>query len=403
MVNRNNWETRTLTQSRQDLAIPGEWGRSAGHHKISKEHLEWLSIALDESLKSRDMPIKNAALAFWKATQDVIPEPVKKDLGSAGRAKWLWNIPVNIEVGPADIAENPGQNFDPNSQPTNTGRAGARQLTPESGNLKSLEDIFLSILRTDRSQLPTAEQWTAMGGQLKQAQNRHLAYLQQQGSEGLLAPPRVEQWLPPADGKFQRKRDRTFLTAADGRSKFRDQAANSASHDVAEIEQDWPLQVDHTHLVVRADDTEEDHTVHLTMPADVLEHVCLRHTYAYFARTPDEVKLVNNFWPTDVVSTPDGYLELIKQALPDIARITLESMDAANLLDDMDGMLEIVNAPVGDEGSRRVLFFAAKFTRHAVDDQPTDTEWDVTLTSVAPDGNSAETYPADVLTAIMHG
>jgi hypothetical protein len=403
MVNRSNWETRTIKQSRQELVIPGEWGGSAGHHKISKEHLEWLGIALDKSLRSRDVPIKNAATAFWNAAQDAIPEPVRADLSGAPTAKWLWNMPVNIEVGPQDTAENPGQNFDPNSQPANVGRAGARQLTPESGNLKSLEDIFLSILRTDRSRLPAAEQWTAMGGQLKQAQNRHMAYLQQQHSEGFLAPPRVEQWLPPADGKFQRKRDRTFLTAADGRGKFGVQAANPASRDVALIQQAWPLQADHTHLVVRADDAEEDHTVHLTMGADVLEHVCLRHTYAYFARTEDEVKLVNNFWPTNVVSTPDQYLHLIKQALPDIARIMLESMDAANVLDDMDGMLEIVNAPVGDEESRHVLFFAAKFARHAEDDEPTDTEWDVTLTSVAPDGNSAETYPADVLTKIMHG
>jgi hypothetical protein len=80
-------------------------------------------------------------------------------------------------------------------------------------------------------------------------------------------------------------------------------------------------------------------------------------------RRPGE--LVNNFWPTKVVSTASGYLALISKALPGMARAALEYLEAQNQLDDQAGYLTVVNTPIED----RVLFFSGKFSEHFDEDQ----------------------------------
>src|ERR1700685_452069 len=103
MVNRKNWDTKAIQDARKEMELPIGWEEGASHHKISKERLDWLARALNGGLQSRNPGLKSAAGAFWDRTQACIPAGTKAQLKGAPTAKWLWNMPVNLEVGPGTV------------------------------------------------------------------------------------------------------------------------------------------------------------------------------------------------------------------------------------------------------------------------------------------------------------
>ena len=405
-ASRKNWDVTAIQQARQSYCksinlwdIPKGWGTGACHHKISKEHLELLGRALERCIsqgglarKEQDADRMAAAREFWKIVQAGIDQEIMTQLASAPMTKVLWNLPVNLEVGPAAVAENPGQGFDPNTEAIPGGN-GARRLTAESGSLQELERVCVPTLLRNHDYLPTAEEWTRMGQALTAASEAFDGYYAESKSRGFLARPRTEQWVT-GDSGFQRKRLRRFLGAEAGRAKFAQNRAagnlqQAANADVAALGLAWPQGGNYNV-------TDSDGTVHaiaMSLAASQMAHMCLRHTYQYFERTPDAIKLVNNFWPADRVSTVTGYRQLVTAAFPDIARAMLDCMEAAEVLEEYEGSITAVNVASGQD----TLFFIAGFET----DDPASRSWTVTLETVAPDGPSAETYPAQMLSQII--
>ncbi|MGF7235438.1 MAG: hypothetical protein ACQSGP_10855 [Frankia sp.] len=384
--------------------IPAGWGTATSHHKISKEHFELLGKAVQlcldmRSLGRRDKNRDEEQIAAVEPLWDLIatcagPEVAKQAGGKSGSpVKMLWNLPVNLEVGPDMVEENPGVSFDPNTEP---GVGVNRRLTAESAALRDLERVFLPAVRRGPTYLPTPDEWARIGVLLQTAQDAFEKDLQTRLGGGLLARPRAEQWIPSEkDVKgvkvpaFQRKRLRRFPGLATGLATFNANRANDVlATTVNALPGGWPrISVQHG-----TDSDNNQHALTINWTAAQMMHMCQRHTYRYFPRTPDFVKLVNNFWPVAQVNTAAQFHAKVAAALPNIAQAMIECMESDEVLDTYEGTIVAVNVPSGGDQ----LFFIAKFET----DDPGSLAWNVDLETVAPDGESAECFPRDELNQV---
>ncbi len=439
-----DWALAPLTRERQQL-LPTDkprtgpmkdWGTGAIHHKISKDTLDLLGRALTSAMnpggskatrRNLDVEIIDAAKEFWAAAQKCAPSALTGLTSDI--TKVLWNLPVNLEIGPAEILENPGASFDPNSEPSPAGN-GKRVLSAESKILQEMENCFLPKLTGATPAGLTAKDWRTLRDQLVSAQAAFQADYEARDGKGLLAPPRIEQWIEgtkkikfstgeqdaPA---FQRKRLRYFPGAASARHWYvnRPTPIPDPTNAIAALGASLPIRQRYN----LTDREGGKHVVQVTMDEDALKHTCQRHCYTYFTWEKDDIKLVNNFWPRNRASTAAQYFTIISGALPDIAQAGLDHILAE--FDEREQRIgrsiTVVNVPHGND----VLFFIAKFTKdadladaddsdegapagegsisEAEADSGTDdvTVWELNLATVAPDGPTAESFPTSELNA----
>ncbi|MCK9896910.1 hypothetical protein [Frankia sp. AgB32] len=440
-----NWDLAPITRARQALLPTNvvrtgpmkNWGTGATHHKISKDTLDLLGRALTSAMnpggtkedrRKIDPNTVGAAKQFWEAVQNCTTRELLSLTPDV--TKILWNLPVNLEIGPAEILENPGASFDPNSEPSPEGD-GRRILSAESAILKKMEDLFLPKLAGARPTGLSAQDWKTLRDHLIKAQAVYKADLQARGRDGILAPPRVEQWIEgtktitPQEGPrvvvpaFQRKRLRYFPGQERARAWYvnRPTPIPDPANEFGALGARLPIRE-------RYDLTDREgrkHIVQVTMDSAALRHTCQRHCYTYFTWADADIKLVNNFWPQGRASTVDQYLTIISAALPDIAQAGLDHILAE--FDEREQKLgrsiTVVNVPHGAD----VLFFIADFTRDAdladADDsdegapdgdgsnsEPAGDDpivWALNLATVAPDGPSAESFPTQELKAAKAG
>jgi hypothetical protein len=383
------WALKVLVTEKDEIGGPDEWGSLALHHKISKTNLDHIEQDLQTALKSRDRDIAAGAKAFWTAAQDAAGPAVSKDAGG-NMQKLLWNLPVNVEIGPAAVAEDPGTRFDPNTEPRPNDVEGRRRLTGESTSLQRLEQMHLAAYHPRRP--PTADEWRQMTGLLKDAANRHKAV----ANDRILALPHPEQWLKQvgddAEGDqqitWQRKRLRRFPEVAQGVTNFRAaRALNENLDNAVNALMPQPLVQPYVFQV-----GQQQYTLILDLQPEALRHMCRRHTYQHFHF--DQAKLVNTFWPTAQVAGAVMNHATVTAALPQIAQVAFETMELDEILKDWEGAkLTCVSVPINNA----TLFFIAT-VEAANDANPIDGDqgppdrWHVRLKTVAPDGDTAQAF-----------
>lgn len=147
------------------------------HHKISQTRLLEI-LKVNQKARSKS----EGARRFWKAVMTA----TKGIEGS--EQKRILNMPVNLEVGPKSVTENPGSSFDGNTAPTTRGRS----YTNRSSQLQVIDVLFL-----EKQEDLTDEDWNTMAEALEQAVSHH--------KWEVLSPPLVEQWTPVAHS-FRRQR-----------------------------------------------------------------------------------------------------------------------------------------------------------------------------------------------------
>jgi hypothetical protein len=393
------WALKMITDAKEDIGsakAPKEWGRPLTlHHKISKTHLDWIEQHLQQSLASRELEVKEAAEQFWKTAQYAAGKEITKVAGNM--QKTLWNMPVNVEIGPSAVAEDPGTRFDPNTEPVPQDADGRRRLTPESAALLELERIYLVAYRARRE--PDAKEWLRMADQLRLANEGHEAVAKQL----LLAPPRTEQWLEQVgddadagqDVSWQRKRlrrspgvDRGVQAFQSGRAIGEVLGVAVGLHMAAPLVNTYNL--NDSHGVPRR--------LELTVQPGALTHMCRRHTYQHFDFA--QAKLVNTFWPVAQVAGAQQKHQKVVAAQRPIAEAVLECMELDARLADWDQFkVSCVGVPVGAD----TMFFIA-IVDPDVDPVANDTDrptlWKVAVKTVAPDGESATAYTSAELEAI---
>ena len=335
----NNWAAPVIKDGkayfdsplmRKKLNIPAEWGELALHHQISKFYLQRLGDDVSAIIYGHveaDAALAKAAKAFWDTAHDVTPNEVKR--WSQDFVQILWNMPLNLEIGPAAVANNPGIGFDPNTEPDE--ERGKRKLTNVSLALQQLERTYLKAIREGGL---TATHLSNMAGNLTTAFKNFQSLAAATGT--LLAPPYVEQWVvdlevnsSDANDKFQRKGLKIFPGEKAGKGYFRQgrdlgglpanivQYKNQDTAMIATADVVYTLQISGQPRQV---------TIHVNFPQSTLYHICLRHTYAYF--DPGQAKVVNSFWPNPITSYSDVQV-WVTNVLPIIGRVGGDYLQSA--------------------------------------------------------------------------
>jgi hypothetical protein len=239
--------------------------------------------------------------------------------------------------------------------------------------------------------LPSTDEWAQMGKLLSDANDVFQLDLEHRLGTGLLSVPRTEQWIPNETGlRFQRKRLRRFPGQINGRLTYR---ANhvpgnvqvQVTADVNALGIAWPEVTQHQ--VTDSDGVQ--HQIQITLNPAHLQHMCLRHTYQYFEGAA-AIKLVNNFWPVNMVPTVAALHQQLTAARPFIAQAVVDYLDLDEF-DNAQGRITAVDVPAG----ARTIFFIAAF------DSDDNADYRIDLETFAPDGADAESYPSAQLNYVI--
>ncbi len=188
-----DWAVAAITTDKNNFVaqsarwnIPSEWGNLAVHHQISKVYLERLGNEVFAIIQNpqADGTLKKAAQAFWKAAQDAVPTEIKQQANNQ-IVTILWNMPLNLEIGPDLVSNNPGIGFDPNTEPLENGH---RKLSNVSMPLQQLERTYLKAMRKGQLTATDWNRWLAIWHRRKRISSPR--------SSGItLQSPSVEQWV----------------------------------------------------------------------------------------------------------------------------------------------------------------------------------------------------------------
>ncbi|WP_280840965.1 DUF4157 domain-containing protein [Micromonospora sp. A200] len=171
---RSDWASSRTTAEHAALreTPANQWGsQTTLHHKISRSNLKELLAAAEAA-----RPASDPLFTFLEQLTDRV--------GSTGHEKLLYNMPANLEMGPAsDIRRtDPGSGFDPNHV---DGR-----MTPRSSHL----------VEVDRMITAGSYDWQRLAELLEAADAEHRTAHRGQ----LLSPPRPELW-EKAGAKYEKK------------------------------------------------------------------------------------------------------------------------------------------------------------------------------------------------------
>ncbi|WP_030800385.1 hypothetical protein [Streptomyces sp. NRRL S-337] len=119
--NRDSWAVKPLTKGKTDYPFPVEWGDGTLHHKISKEKLNSVAEQIALLYNSQTPALRNAVRAFWALCWQLAGPAVTAAVVDAepkiSPYRLLWNLPLNVSLGPPSPATDPGQAFDPDTEP----------------------------------------------------------------------------------------------------------------------------------------------------------------------------------------------------------------------------------------------------------------------------------------------
>lgn len=349
------------------------------HHIISKEKLVSICEALCNGYSS-----SVHRKWFWHLCMQICGESITKSARDANLAvKLLWNLPINLEIGPQRRVGDPGTAFDGNTYDDE----GRRELDGVSDLLQQLENRFNP---------EDDECWCEMADFLLKA------WELTGHSTGMLLQPTMEQWARndfafTADGTpptWQKKGLRHFPPPDEAVNRFLDARKGVTDQDRERMEalEDKQLAGAVAGKVVL--ETTLKTAFHLTATAGTIRHICRRHNYAFFVA--DEIKAINNFWPEPMTfaETQDA----VGAMLPDIAKRTIEYCE----LDDPDNEegwsgAELVSQPVNGG----LAFFIVRITQKYSDDDDMSLILQAHLETVSPDGQYAHGYTASALRQVM--
>ena len=391
-VNKLDWACELLATQRVEL-VPRDWvitktvtvgatgekveqtSYGALHHKISKDVLQEIGeaalaayggLALGQRQSKDQIAQREAVRVFVKACQ-YVAGPALVEVADANFVKLLWNLAVNLSLGPPNPAEDPGRNFDGDTVEADP-RTGARRYDAVSAELLKLQEVWYS--GRDRSPVP-AGTWAQMAGHLLEA-------LRASGvGPGVLAPPSREQWLhDQGTGQFVRRKLRRFPGAASGTEMFRQARGARGS---AQVQADYLASASHPLEVAG-----EILTVAVELDASAITHVLERHTLAHFTFADRDLGLTNTFWEPGLASATAAR-DRLAALLPDLARRAGEQIAVdvgSGTIEDFRGNLELREQPAG---GGLVYFVAHERTRSDpfAEGPPQVT---LRLETVAPDG-----------------
>lgn len=313
-VSEQSWALTPVTNAKKDYTIPDWWGKGALHHKISKAKLSAIAEALHTSCYGSDTEEAAAALKFWYLCCDLAGDRICQAVGQAAMGgalnpvRLLWNIPIMYSLGPQSPATDPGQGFDPDTEPIPDGN-GFRRLTEVSAKLARLEKVWDTA---DEAEKRDALMWQRMHILLSEA---HEAGKRTGRGTKLLYPPLEEQWLhdvTPTTDTVIRKGLVRFLGKDVGKMLFL--AARSREDITIHDGATWVVENSYEFIL-------EDRRTELVVSADVktLQHICERHTLTFFPFKGNSARPINTFWLG--TATFLGVRYMLKHVLlPSVAR-----------------------------------------------------------------------------------
>ncbi|GHG34511.1 MULTISPECIES: hypothetical protein [Amycolatopsis] len=307
-----NWTVKSIAKQKRLMTLPDpSWGPGALHHKISKETLS--GIVDDDGLRlvlsynaSAGTPGRAGAREFWEACCDVAgPEVVGEAAGNP--YKLLWNMAVNLSVGPPSPVGDPGIGFDADTEP-DPDRPQQRKLDQVSAHLKKLEDVYF---RLKAQPVVHDDDWREMTGHLRAAQSAHA------GLDGVLTAPKKEQWKHDKKTKQHHRKGLRWWPGSKGGAMLFHQDREKPEDIQGYASSDKPV-------AKQTATSAGGFSLTLTVDEAAVHHICQRHTYRHFDF--GQAKAVNNFWPPKMdFSTATGR---VRDTLPDITRICLEELIA---------------------------------------------------------------------------
>ncbi|MFE5808967.1 hypothetical protein [Streptomyces sp. NPDC056491] len=380
---KNKWAVGPLNDGKQAYALPTEWKSGALHHKISKERLSSMAEQVTPAWNSKNRQVQDAARAFWNLCWSVAGEDVARAVAMAGHGgspnphRLLWNLPLMVSLGPQSPANDPGMNFDPDTEPVPDG-PGTRRMDAVSLALKALETAWLNAAEADNGRgVYDAALWTTLHGHLQSA---HIAAERVARGGRVLYPPLREQWVFDSTTKQNLRKGLTpFPTTEQGLRLFAAARVNAPS--IAAYAGSATAAATAT---VRATVSGRRVTLTLTAAEQNVHHVCVRHTLTFFDFTDaSRPRPINTFWPG--VRTFADATALAATLLPGIGRSCLRELDRTlgNVVkadDWLDEVLEISNEDVDG----RMVFYNVQFTEvDGTDEAPVI---QAVIESFAPDG-----------------
>ncbi|MEV7443991.1 hypothetical protein AB0O22_23180 [Streptomyces sp. NPDC091204] len=382
---KSKWAVKPLNDGKQGYALPAEWKTGALHHKISKERLSSIAEQVTPAWNSKNTKLQGAAQAFWSLCWAVAGQDVAEAVAMAGPGgspnphRLLWNLPLMVSLGPQSPANDPGMNFDPDTEPV-PDAAGPRRLDAVSLALRDLETAWLAAAEADGGNgVYDAALWTTLHRHLKAA---HTAAERVDRDGRVLYPPLREQWVYDSKTKQNLRKGLTpFPTVEEGRRLFAAARANVPS--IAAYADSATAAATAT---VRAAVGGRQVTLRLTAAEQNVHHVCVRHTLTFFDFTAaSRPRPINTFWPD--VRTFAQATALTADLLPGIGRSALRELDrtlgnVAKTADWLDEVLEISNA---DVGGGRLVFYNVQFTDIGGTDAAPVVQ--AVIESFAPDGS----------------
>jgi hypothetical protein len=318
---RDNWAVTPITKAKDAYATPSEWLAGALHHKICKEKLSSIAEQVALSYNSSTPALRAAVRAFWSQCWVLAGPQVTAAVVDAepktSPHRLLWNLPINVSLGPPNPATDPDQAFDADTEP-NPDAPGTRRLDGVSTVLAELEQVWdaAGARRGGRGDYTDHALWNRMTALLLEA---HKAADAAARGDRLLYPPKVEQWLYDSLTKQHLRKGLTeYLDAAAGAARFRQArlnapgiAAHQGSAKVAATGQ------------ATASLGDGEVILNLAITEGTLHHVCERHTFTFFDFA-GPARPVNTFWP-DIADFAAATVRAAELA-PHLARLCLDHL-----------------------------------------------------------------------------
>jgi hypothetical protein len=336
---KTNWADSVLTEQKRSMVKPTEWGDAAMHHKISKERLVEIAQYLDEAMRNGNKAAKDFNATCLRAVDQAIKKKVAHSTD-----KLLWNMAVNVSVGPQSPVGDPGMQFDPDTE-VNPDVPGERRMDEVSSHLKRVEDLWMAA-RADEERI--ADVWGEMNTSMRAAIQAHERVAGSPAALAPLTPSKLEQWVAETtDGRgtrHHRKGLRAFPGEQRGADMFRSTWANArgleglAGSDKVAATKSFKKDVG-------------GRPVRLTMTVtdEAIYHICRRHTFEHFDF--DDVKAVNNFWPVGTgVEQLRGIVErALLRVVEECFGYYIEKADIATEMYELLDAVELKNLPAGDQ------------------------------------------------------
>ncbi|MFJ8044043.1 hypothetical protein ACIRBX_26425 [Kitasatospora sp. NPDC096147] len=315
---RDAWAVKPLTNAKAAHAFPDNWGAAALHHKISKEKLSSIAEQVALLYNSPTPKLKDAVRAFWTQCWALAGAQVTAAVTDAAPKvspyRLLWNLPVNVSIGPPSPATDPGMAFDPDTEPV-PDTPGRRRMDAVSTALSELEEAWDAASSRDngRGDFQDPALWKTLTDQLGKA---HAAADAAGRGTKLLYPPKREQWLyDTVTSQHLRKGMTDYVGAVAGRQLFQQARLNAPA---IAVHKDSPNRLVTGRATLRHQG--EDLTLEVRITEGVIHHVCERHTLTFFD-FKGTARPINTLWPG--VGTFQAATALATRLAPHIARCTL--------------------------------------------------------------------------------